>query len=50
VHVGFAWNWRTRGESPLSDPCNAEENVCYPAGIFVDQVLSFIKSEGLREV
>lgn len=50
VHVGFAWNWRTRGESPLADADNAEENVCYPAGIFVDQVLSFIKREGLREV
>lgn len=50
VHVGFAWDRRTAGESKYSDPDNAEENVCYPAGIFLNEVLSFIKSEGLREV
>ncbi len=50
VHVGFAWDYRTRGISPLGKDGGPEENVCYPAGIFVDQVLSFIKAEGLREI
>lgn len=50
VHVGFAWDYRTRGKGPFEDPHGPEENVCYPAGIFVDQVLAFIKAEGLREV
>lgn len=50
VHVGFAWDRRTSGTSQYTDKDNHEENICYPAGIFVDQVLSFIKSENLREV
>lgn len=49
VHVGFAWDYRTQGKSHLADPRNDEENVCYAAGIFLDQCLSFIKREGLRE-
>ena len=50
VHVVFAWDRRTNGVSCFTDKHNHEENLCYPAGIFVDQVLSFIKSENLREV
>ena len=50
VHVGFAWDRRTCGQSRFTDSDNHEENICYPAGIFVDQVLSFIKGEKLREV
>ncbi|MCW1885521.1 hypothetical protein OKA04_12345 [Luteolibacter flavescens] len=50
MHVGFAFDYRTRGKGPYADPHNAEENVCYPAGIFLDQVLTFIKAEGLREI
>ena len=50
VHVGFAFDYRTRGQGAFEDRHNPEENVCYPAGIFVDQVLTFIKQEGLREV
>jgi hypothetical protein len=50
VHVGFAWDYRTQGKSKFSFEKNEEENVCYPAGIFVDQVLTFIKAEGLREL
>jgi len=50
VHVGFAWDYRTRGKGPFNDSHNEEENVCYPAGIFVDQVFTFIKREKLREV
>ncbi len=50
VHVGFAWDRRTSGESSFTDKGNFEENICYPAGIFTDQVLSFIKEEKLREV
>jgi len=50
VHVGFAWDRRTSGASRFTDKGNFEENICYPAGIFVDQVLSFIKEEKLREV
>jgi len=50
VHVGFAWDYRMRGKGPFEDAHSAEENVCYPAGIFLNQVLSFIKREGLREV
>lgn len=49
-HVGFAWDRRTNGESCFTDKGNFEENICYPAGIFTDQVLSFIKEEKLREV
>ena len=50
VHVGFAWEAWTQGKSPFPNPENREENVCYPAGIFLDQVLTFIKAEKLREV
>jgi hypothetical protein len=50
VHVGFAWNHRANGMSCFTDKHNFEENICYPAGIFVDQVLSFINGEKLREV
>lgn len=50
VHVGFAWDYRTQGKGPYEDRDNEEENVCYPAGIFLDQVLTFIKAEGLREI
>lgn len=50
VHVGFAWDRRTSGTSQFTDKHNFEENICYPAGIFTDQVLSFIKAEKLREV
>lgn len=50
VHVGFAWDRRTKGISAFTDRHNPEENVCYPSGIFLDQVLTFIKREGLREV
>lgn len=49
-HVGFAWNRRTAGKSCYTDPDNDEENVCYPAGIFLDHVLTVIKEEKLREV
>lgn len=49
-HVGFAWDRRTRGDSAFADRHNFEENVCYPAGIFVNHVLSVIKEENLREV
>lgn len=49
-HVGFAWDFRTDGKSKFSKMGNAEENICYPAGIFLDNVLSFIKDEKLREV
>jgi hypothetical protein len=49
-HVGFAWDYRTRGKGPFADVHNPEENVCYPAGIFLDQVLTHIKREGLREI
>lgn len=50
VHVGFAWDWRTGGKGELHDPDNYEENVCYPAGIFLDQVVRYIKEQGFREV
>ena len=49
-HVGFAWEAWTQGKSPFPHPENREENVCYPAGIFLDQVLRFIKEKKLREV
>jgi hypothetical protein len=47
VHVGFAWDRRTRGESFLSDPHDGEENVCYPAGRFYAAVREQIAQEGL---
>lgn len=50
THVGFAWDYRTRGNGPFADLHNPEENVCYPAGIFLNQVLTHIKREGLREI
>lgn len=50
VHVGFAWDYRFQGKGVFQDPHNPEENVCYPAGRWLDSVLSFIKDEGLREV
>lgn len=50
VHVGFAWDYRTRGDSPLADRHNPEENVCYASGIFLNQVLTHIKEVGLREI
>lgn len=50
VHVGFAWDAWTQHKSPFPNSENPEENVCYPAGIFLDQVLRFIKDEKLREV
>lgn len=49
VHVGFAWDMRTKGAGSFEDRHQPEENVCYPAGIFVEEVLKVIKSEGLRE-
>lgn len=50
VHVGFAWDRRTRGESVFTDKDNYEENICYPAGLFVDHALAAIKELGLREI
>lgn len=50
VHVGFAWDYRHLGKGTFEDPHNPEENVCYPAGRWLDSVLSFIKHEKLREV
>ena len=50
VHVGFAWDIRTRGSGPFEDPHNPEENVCYLAGRFVNEVLTVIKEHKLREV
>lgn len=48
VHVGFAWDYRHQGQGIYADPKNYEENVCYPAGIFFDQVTKFIEAEKLR--
>lgn len=50
MHVGFSWDFRTRGQSQFTDPHNFEENCCYVAGKFVDRVITFIKAEGLREI
>lgn len=50
VHVGFAWDHRFQEDSEFRDRNNQEENVCYPAGVFLDQTLRHIKSAGLREV
>lgn len=49
VHVGFAWDWRMKGDGPYSDPNNDEENTCYITGIFVDKLITCIKQDALKE-
>lgn len=50
VHVGFAWDFRTQGGGVFANPGMDEENVCHPAGRFLEQVIHFIKNEGLKEI
>lgn len=47
-HVGFAHALRHGEVSAFHDPRNTEENVCYPAGRWAEQVMIVIENEGIR--
>ena len=49
THVGFAYDYYKLGVNQFADVGNFEENICYPAGRFADEALTFIKKTGIRE-